>query len=1068
MLKSKTLHSFFILYLTMVLVACQGNKSEENLNGQQDSGNANFVIGNSSGVFVDTEMHKGISIPLAKVASFQTCLKSVTTRNEQKALTTGAFIVQVGDSSQTINVDSQGCLKWSERIQYNHLAKASLLTLERKIQGTGFFKGSQMVNFAINPWENQVFSLQTTKVDKLVPSSKTHNYLLGRGENHLDSYLFIEDLRVTIEQGNIDPKEGTTLNVDLRTQLKTPLYQSSGDLTYEPLAFGQFQSELFLIHQEPGTNKRRLLAKPAVGNTQLNGHLSIKSQFKMPVSCSFGPVYLGVRVKALNAPESLKPFEGAFILTECDSMKGNFFSRQKQQEENFSIEKFITDSSLPTVSETGMSPNDSEGYQRARIEIRKLNFNNLAFDDATSIERVRKFNIEACFQSAIDRRSISNQNITVKKVNGQTEVIRSSPAGCVTWDDSVAFHYLSKECWKSFSVSLSNTTLGINQSIPLLVNPWAANESFARDLRFIGGDQAKPSCVNENSQLVLLNWAYDKINFSYALDSLLNLRVKKRLAATFNIGLKRRSFTAPGGYWQDNMPIGYYLLKYAVVAHVEGKLDNLANKVYQAKEKIVFLQGNDTIAVPVEFETADIKAIGNTNLVFFELFPLDQKAAAGLYQTQDSLSSAQLNALIDTGAALDKITYAGPINLQINTASGRLTPLSFGVSYFDLAKNQLLKDQAEREQIAKNISGKNLFSSQNNFRQINMNDSTGLQNFVEELTTGATWLNNRDTQNDSTVLPAQIRKALVSGEIEKELQQRLCGYYFNVHFSQKAAGVPGNSNLKEGGISRGSYLYSCLNSFQQNKPFILSHSRVFLTNPKISSFVDGLTMDLNLGTNFQISRNYSYSRTKSFGWDIGGGLKLLDFGILSASTGAKYSISSSWATSEGDTTSSNFGSNIPVTFEQLRIGIQAESAEKCVLFGLNPDLYFGKRSWLDQTFKPEVPAEARLRLATHGLMFCDGAPVRKNFNVIENYYVLAQKTPYTQAIDPLTDATRPFYMNFRGETELLNVIGLMQSGLLRPDGTQINPKMLGLQESQAKAAFLRYTGSLPGQIVRPK
>ena len=101
-------------------------------------------------------------------------------------------------------------------------------------------------------------------------------------------------------------------------------------------------------------------------------------------------------------------------------------------------------------------------------------------------------------------------------------------------------------------------------------------------------------------------------------------------------------------------------------------------------------------------------------------------------------------------------------------------------------------------------------------------------------------------------------------------------------------------------------------------------------------------------------------------------------------------------------------------------------------------------------------------------MFCDGATVRKNYNLIENYYVLAQKTPYTQAIDPLTDSTRPFYMNFRGETELQNVIGLMQRGLQRPDGTQINPKMLGLQESQAKAAFLRYSGSLPSQIVRPK
>lgn len=1080
---------------SLVMVACTLPKSSP---GNGKSSATYFV--NSADISVTTQkLDPKISIPIAKTFSFKVCVKD---NRLSQTIVNHRFDIETEDKTISKITDASGCLVWSEDIAYNHLAPAHYLELVRKMTAVGFQKGERDLRFSINPWENQAESLLDKNRDDLIPYKDLKMSLMGANSHsaaELSQPLWVDDLRLTVYERQISAK-GLILDFLIRTSPSMVMVKSTGERVLQPLTYGEFDTEISLIHVVSENQKevRRLMEAPVKATAVMaEGYLNIEAPITMDKICTRGQLEVGLKIIPKNAPKNLLPFEGVFIGNDCDQIKGSSFARLtnefQEAKGGMTIDQYLTDKTLPTTplssgdSQSMLDPNQPDYYQRGQVEIKKLMFSNVGFKDQHTLNRQKLFNVTACMKAGLDQKGMRGQFFDVTKVNGKTEHIKSNDDGCVSWDDSYDFNFLETECWKEASVQIKNTNLGLNQTLKLHLNPWGFNDTAFRDIRFVDTQGQALYCASGKSQIVLNNYSYDKAQYDYDMDAVMGMTVKKDVLFKLTPRLRRPSLTDPSGYSEEPLPVGAYALRWAVVDMSVEDLSQARDKIQQADEKIVYMGGNSTITERLTLETADIKAVGNTNKIFIELYPLKENAM----EMQRQNPKLSLEDLTDKNIKVEHTTYWGALILANNNDGTTLVPYRGDtlLSLIPRLKSQFVHDRAETVAAAQKLARKEQFAADNALVTYNLNDAAQSQNLRANLSYAHRYdpAQAKAQKGDLTPYPeAKLKKWLQTGVMDQDLMTKMCDL-----FTMELLSNPGNKKPVFTAKSMSDIDQVCVMAGEENlaEAFEIQY-RYFVKNPVLlrdpitqKNMSDPEMHEASISTGFSFNKGITNSATtsfnKSFSIAAKGEMPFLSF--ISGSAGLNYSISKSHSENNGYGAQQVFSTGVSLTVEKMRAKIQTQGVEKCAMIKLGSayfetdqqkkaslfsnifDHFF--KSSINEYAEPTATNDDIARTLSKGLLICDGEISKTPKTFVENYYIINQRMPYTIGVDPASDGSRPFFAVLRGDADMDRFMTYLEGSYTNPaTGTakDVNTELA----SQKLRSIFSYIPTYPGQLVR--
>lgn len=1047
-----------------------------------DQEGSTFFIDSVSPSFTETKTAGAFKLPTARTLSVKACLK---TNSQSKSILHHKFSIQGEDvQTQDVTTDTRGCLTWSENLEFNSLAKPQILTLERQIHSRGTEKGSRTATFYVNPWSEKVYSQKDSSVRTAAPTSQTKTLL--KGETSAKKALWLENVNATLEEREFK-NEGILFNLEVRG---TPMIETDNDqdqVVLRPLSFGKFKvtATLFYWDLDDAKQKRHLITKtePILVEGLINGNLNVQTEFTRARLCTNGKVSMGIQIEPVDAPIGLMGFQGVYSVGDCDGAKGNLWMRPRTE----FFDKYKTDRGYSVTSfiqeNPGTSENENGNTTGAKIEVRKLSFQTVSFDEPRGTLRKKNLNIQACLRSGLDRRGIRWNQFEITKLSGQTITVKSDDEGCLNWDDSVSFDLTGQECWLSKSVQIQNTQFGVNENIKVHYNPWAQDGAF-RDARFIAKDSAALKCATGKSSLIVTRYDFDKLNFSYAIDDLLNLEVRKHGPLKISLRMQRPSLSDPSGFAEESAPPGWYLVRWAVVDSFATNFDDLKDQVYSAHETILPVNGNSVIQEDVTLATKNIRAMGNTNQFLIEVLPLKPDAMAELKKNPNLSKSS----LVDLNSNLQIATYRAPlmmannmeggnfIKLAVSTQGSRLESLIQKYHLDEAAKQKVLKEQATPQNFAKSQG----------LIHVSLTNSTQAQGLAAALTEPLIFKNLSLRPSDRRTFQLSDLKQIINQGFTTKASIALCSYWFGDFWQRSIPGyehgIGANSQLSQ--TQNNLAMMECSRRVRQNPQLVFDlEKKVFPKNPRLSSQkVKGFFRDYSISHSWGISRSMSDTFTKSWAWDVSAGIKLPEIpglSFFSASTGVRYGVSKTNSDSVSKGTGTNYNSGVTLTVETLETEIVADDSEHCAVLRLNPNIFVTQKNsplfgLIETTshnpfvmaFHPRLKAQDRAHFAKAGLLICDGTTRGEKFSTKETYYVLNQKMPSGQALDTTSEDSRPFYTSLRGEQDLVRFLSFLHNTAEAPTSFEPEFHHSLLLKEPATSAFLHGSPAEPGILSR--
>lgn len=1031
-----------VLYFNLLACHLPSPQSTTNQGGDK----ASFLVESKEPKVTEQKTLSGFSVPESKTFHFEVCIRDLKQArpilNHQFKITGQA----VPKESQLRTTDANGCLNWDENIKFNFFGDAKFITLPRTITAQGIQKGTRTILYAVNPWEGQAYDLEKTKIDNLVAAEQSESALksaLSSLEQKNMKSILATDIRVSLVEKQTTDK-GTTLNLELRGSPSVELKKSSGMLSIEPINEGLFEAQVHLIHVfNDGKKETRheVFRSQSLSLHSTNGQLSLQVPLTLTNYCTKGQYQLGLKLIA-KLPAShpqLAPFEGVFYLSECDQIKGSFFAvlnnEATKKGATFNLESYLKET--PMLAES--SPTQPSqittmgGLQKAQFEIMELKASDLSYKDQDSLHREREFYLQACLASGLDAKTLRAQNFTIKKANGSTEQLLSNNQGCIKWQDSVKFNYLSRECELKQNVEISSEILGIKQTIPLLINPWSQNPNAIRDIRFVTASQQTAKCASGQPQVVMNQFEFKRSKFQYAVDDFMNLIVKKTGNLSLNFEIKRPSLTEPSGFAHERAPVANYRLRVALL-DIDTKVnESLAKKVFMVTEKQERVQGLSTLVAEFTLEADNLKEIGNTALIWIELTP------------------------VEMNSQLKPVTYQGSFTMSENFEGGNLVQLpELDESYIDRAAAARLQDLQAKQRLLSKLGDKTAIAKDLGLELLILNDEKTGQYLQKNLNTSA----------------AEMKTWLIRGELSAELAVKFCDYWINDRF-QRPHPQTGKTALRTSMPLRNFMQTRCL-SLVREKPskFFDLQYRYLVNKPKVLAQRDGVFHDFTSNVSFNMGRAFSENHSLTHSVDVGVNISARSPEFLGAAVGLNggYRYSSSWVKqwSEQTATQVSFNSGLTMAIETVSLKLQAQSLEKCAIIKLKSELYLDNNSMLKNHLDPKLNPRERADFFRSGLMVCSGEPSKTPMDFVENYYVMNQRINGGHTLDATSSHNRPFFVALRGDHDFSSFVSFLHADSGIPESFRSEFQSKELLRDRSKALFLKGLPGSPGQLISPR
>jgi hypothetical protein len=163
---------FFILGVGLAsLTACGIDKSGQGSRGETRSG-AQFIVSKVSAGETPVSKVSSLGMPEEKLFNIQACVQDLL---DQNAIIDREFLVWAEGDVQKVKTDSRGCLVWQERHGFNFVEAEAYFEIERRIEGTTAFKGTETLKLLINPWQSGGSALIDPRFDQVPDFVKGSN-----------------------------------------------------------------------------------------------------------------------------------------------------------------------------------------------------------------------------------------------------------------------------------------------------------------------------------------------------------------------------------------------------------------------------------------------------------------------------------------------------------------------------------------------------------------------------------------------------------------------------------------------------------------------------------------------------------------------------------------------------------------------------------------------------------------------------------------------------------------------------------------------------------------------------
>ncbi|MEZ4871180.1 MAG: hypothetical protein R2827_02830 [Bdellovibrionales bacterium] len=208
-----------------------------------------------------------------KEFQFQVCLKDYAFDEE---LVGHDFLVMHNDVKLAeVKTKDQGCLHWSESIEFNPVMKAKYIVFERRIVSKGVHKGEQVVQFAVNPWNEFDNNLKIPAVISDITHDIPEGSLFGiDGEQYMKGEplalqkleaddrpkLFIknQDISTLVNRAGFVKQQGYKIRFSMQFEPKVKVKNYNGDDSYIDITQGDFVAKAWLLQRDETEGGGRL------------------------------------------------------------------------------------------------------------------------------------------------------------------------------------------------------------------------------------------------------------------------------------------------------------------------------------------------------------------------------------------------------------------------------------------------------------------------------------------------------------------------------------------------------------------------------------------------------------------------------------------------------------------------------------------------------------------------------------------------------------------------------------------------------------------------------------------
>lgn len=1084
---------FWFLSLFFFVAGCTLPTPQKNENLDASG---SFYISEVTPVFQGLRRNEQNFIVTARELVVTACFKN---NKESKSIAHHSFEITGGSNVKRETTNDEGCLSWSEWIEYNALSEANQISMVREAKAIGIEKGSATIHLVVNPWDNLVTWNRNPQNQNsgIVPESRE----AFRGARSQKSSIRLRYGRKTIND-EITVGQQREVHVEVAGELSYVRTGLDGSPVSLVMGNSEFNFEYTIFYQPSIQDRleRRIIRRHAGKMTTLaDGGIAIRDKFLVDgMLCTNGNVFLALKLTPVNRPEGLRDFEVVTLHGECGKHGMSFivnwieFQEKYEQVAGYGIEDYLNE--YPEIPRTELPTEQRTGRRQAIQIAQPVRFDTINHTQRDGVLRQRLAQGTVCLKSGWDNRNLRFMELELTKIQGQTEKLETDAHGCFAYREVFEYNFLAAECWSSGEIKVVNRDSGFSEVIPIHYNLWYDSDTGFQDARAPRLNPSDVGCIQEKTELIAIDYRSDQQEIEYRTDQFLQVEQVKLGNLRIRVGVKRPSFTN-AGYDPKILPQNLQvIIRIAVVDQSVKDFFSAENLVHSYTDRLVTIGPNSNILEAFELATRNIKSLGNRNKLVIEIAPAKPEAQRVLA----AYPNTPIQDLIDHGMHVVPTTYVSPIRVAGDSEGGsfHLIPNSRGASILDYLQEQFLKDRAAQALRFQQMSDTKGFAENNNLELISLEDSERHQDFATRLANPLAHRQQQDTTHPRRIRnPVNLRNLIDQG-IQKNTARDLCAFWFNDLWSRPLEGRD-HGVLNMNSPSR-SFHFSllCSQLAEQNPHDAFDmETKYFLRGRTVNKGIQESAIPFrpfNAQYNFSMANDTSDRVGYNLSWDLGGSLRTAVWSVLGAGTGLGYSISNNVSYAENQAAGLSYSASLSMLVETLRLEFEATSYEKCLVVKLNPRIFESEsdRNPRERSFfrslshailhgeflkgtsinnadlHPRLSDEEKIQLATKGFLICDGKPREEKKTFFENYYTISQDRALGSLLDNSTEIHRVFFANIRGEVDFIKFISYLQSSQDVPshyDGEFLRTRM---GSDPITEVFKRGTRQAPGVFTR--
>jgi hypothetical protein len=1007
-----TKFKFIILTLILSLVAAC-SKVEKATDLQSATFYSDAIEGTSEISNVDNQY----LIPKSRLYNLKSCLKDIV---QSKSINSQEFKISGPSFEKIARTDDQGCLNWSEEIDYNFIENSTFLKLIRKITSIGVHKGAINVSFVLNPWshgENLTGIIDPSKKDvsSLVKNLEGKSAFIS-SEPH--SPLWMLNPRISIIEKEFT-SSGAMMNLKIQSKLALILKNSNMQNVQYPISNGHFKVEAIIFNSFFENGKETLVEIANISKEEVGFNQDLffaEIPFELSTLPTKGQVHLAIKVSAPNNNLGLDPFKGVFLISDSPKVKVDSTPTPTdlisfdQVRNKF---KIVSDNQINDQSKVSNNSSTLPG-----LEIDKLEIKFFKIGSETTTDRQVFYTIKSCIKSNLDARPIREVEFTVSTSNKKFN-ITTNQDGCFSFDESIWHKFFGKEQFFKNSITVENSNYKLNKKIDYLINPWDMGANFGRDTRFVedlGSLKSNPS--NEKPKILFENYSFSVNKYNYEISKSLDLSIIKNGLLSLSAKVVNHSSLSSGRLGSEHLRDGKYLLKWAFVTLNK---DDKVDSVISTNQKVISVFGGE------------IKTEIGVKVSAFEKLNVRSRLIVALYTVKENKNKI---IEIDKNSGLEATPYMATIILDNDQDSQKMQAVedNLGLAKGDIFEklssfgngNSNPSDAFSRVLKLHNLKLVNLSNEKDSLQ---MRDGLANPTKFYTKTFNAAYFHEADQL--APINTSILNNFIISGKLSTDLAAKFCSFWFNDHLARMKSDSPNGifyANYKNSLVS------TCINAVRNDpSQFFQVDKKLMVKKVGGFKYLSGTTTNFSVGTSFSIARSEATTKTQTFSWTASAGISFDFLDIFKVGSTGSYALSKANSNSDTNSNNSSVSSSTYLNLQTSSFDINLSSYEECVSIRLNPDLFSGKNSKYISLVNDKIKSQEIARAITSGYFICSGIINNTPITKQESYYLVNQgfRSSHGEQDDHSVE-NQQFFMTFRGQRDLNLFLNTIQSSVSLP------------------------------------